>query len=333
MSLRSKLYERSKTIQFLRKQRWVTVLNRLAQSEADNAKTDPSGKIEPLEPRLLLTSVSDVILNGNQLVIDYDDPLDIDIFSAGDINNFGLLGSGGDDIFGNGNDIDQSSFLNSADSEVELFPESFARTTLEFDPLPNDRYQLLIDGVVDGSSNPITYAPPFEFDVATATVRTWIGLADGNWEDSANWQDGNIPQVGDDVVINQPGITVTINSNVDINSLSSTANISIASGEMLLHADSNIDGDLTLDNNTDLRATDGATVDVNGNATIDGGNLEATGGAVINVPNATSYTVPNVFSIDNFFRADGCGKCDQPSGHHVYHGLRYRLHVPECRGQ
>ena len=86
-----------------------------------------------------------------------------------DASNFTLLGSGGDGIFGNGNDVDRSSLI----TQVLLLNLGFGgagkleriRVDLENVPDDGERYQLLITGnVADADGCPLVYAVPFEFD-------------------------------------------------------------------------------------------------------------------------------------------------------------------------
>ncbi len=143
---------------------------------------------------------------------------------------------------------------------------------------------------------------------ASAPTHTWVAVADGDWEDGGNWQSGEAPHVGDDVVINAPGVTVTINSDVDVNALTSTANLIVASGSLTIRDVSQIDGDLTVAPATTLTA-DGATtvVTVNGAAVVDSANLIATNGAELLLPTVASMVLDRTSGNQPTIRAEGAG--------------------------
>ncbi|NIP96724.1 MAG: hypothetical protein GWO24_26130, partial [Akkermansiaceae bacterium] len=93
-----------------------------------------------------------------------------------------------------------------------------------------------------------------------------------------------------DVLIDVPGITVTINSDPVVSSLNSAAGIVIANSSLTVTASSVIDGDLTVNPGESLTADGvGVTVTVNGAATVNGALLAALNGAVINLPTAPSF--------------------------------------------
>src|SRR5262249_28340564 len=45
---------------------------------------------------------------------------------------------------------------------------------------------------------------------ARAALVSWIADADGFWDEPSSWSTGNVPQAGDDVVIDRPGVSITV---------------------------------------------------------------------------------------------------------------------------
>jgi fibronectin-binding autotransporter adhesin len=62
---------------------------------------------------------------------------------------------------------------------------------------------------------------------------TWISTSSGDWADGSNWSSGSQPGAGDDVVIDQPGVTVTHSSGNDsVHSLTNSADLLVAGGSI-----------------------------------------------------------------------------------------------------
>ncbi len=76
---------------------------------------------------------------------------------------------------------------------------------------------------------------------------SWIGPS-GDWHTPSRWSTGSLPTPADDVVINNPKITVShITGDFDtVHSLTSNATLNISSGTLSLTAASSLSGGLTL---------------------------------------------------------------------------------------
>jgi hypothetical protein len=98
-------------------------------------------------------------------------------------------------------------------------------------------------------------------DRTVPSTVTWISTSSGDWADGSNWSSGSQPGAGDDVVINQPGVTVTHSSGSDsIHSLTNSADLVLAGGSLAFSTTFRIDGTLELN---------GGTLDLT-NKTLDG---------------------------------------------------------------
>jgi hypothetical protein len=87
---------------------------------------------------------------------------------------------------------------------------------------------------------------PLEDRAVPSTV-TWIGR-DGDWSVGANWSTGSVPGPADDVVIDQPRVTVTHSSGRDaVHSLMNVSSaLVVTGGTLFVSATIQIDGTLTL---------------------------------------------------------------------------------------
>lgn len=140
------------------------------------------------------------------------------------------------------------------------------------------------------------------------TAATWISDVGGNWEDAANWSGGFVPGSIQNVVINKPGVVVTINSAATVKSISSTSDIAIAATRSLtVSADSDITGGLSLGAGASLTASGAGTLlEITGTASVNGGRLFATGGATLSLPNVAGDTI-DFGSSAMTIRATGAG--------------------------
>src|SRR5215471_15143497 len=76
---------------------------------------------------------------------------------------------------------------------------------------------------------------------------SWINPNSGDWSDPANWSTGSLPGPSDDVVIDQPSITVTHNAGTDsVNSITSQDSIALNGGKLTIASALTIYGDLSL---------------------------------------------------------------------------------------
>ena len=130
--------------------------------------------------------------------------------------------------------------------------------------------------------------------VVPASV-VWTGLGnDLNWNDPTNWSGGSgVPAPGDQVTINQSGITIVESGQaVSIGSIQSAASIVIANGGSLTVTlgTSQISAALTLQAGSSLTATGaGTTFIASGSSVIDGASLEAQNSATLGITGVTSY--------------------------------------------
>ncbi len=83
-------------------------------------------------------------------------------------------------------------------------------------------------------------------DRALLSTVTWISSSGGDWDTPSNWSTGAVPGPSDDVVINTPGLTVTVSGSDSADSLTSQAAISVNNGSLTLSSASEIGGDLTI---------------------------------------------------------------------------------------
>lgn len=129
---------------------------------------------------------------------------------------------------------------------------------------------------------------------------SWI-VGSGDWANASNWSTGAVPTAADDVTINVPGVvTVTIsNGSNAAKSLQCANALTISGGELSLTGSSSISGAFTI-NQGGLLSVAGGGVEVAflGNSTIDNGRFEVLSGAVVTIPNATTYDIteldPNI---------------------------------------
>ncbi len=94
--------------------------------------------------------------------------------------------------------------------------------------------------------------------IQPATVN-WIGTGSGDWDTKSNWSTGALPGPGDDVVINQTGITITHSTGTDsVQSVTTNANVILSSGTL------NVSGGFQLPSGVALTIQGGTL----GNATV-----------------------------------------------------------------
>ena len=76
---------------------------------------------------------------------------------------------------------------------------------------------------------------------------TWINPSGGDWDTPSNWSTDALPGPSDDVVINQPGITVTHDGGTDsVNCVTSQDPIALNSGTLSIASASTINNSLTI---------------------------------------------------------------------------------------
>src|ERR1700722_4677893 len=88
--------------------------------------------------------------------------------------------------------------------------------------------------------------------IPAATTVTWSSAQSGNWNVAANWSDDAVPNSSDLVIINQPGVTVTVSDTESADSLSTasntavtiTGNLTLAGGTSTIAGTLNLSGTL-----------------------------------------------------------------------------------------
>jgi hypothetical protein len=153
--------------------------------------------------------------------------------------------------------------------------------------------------------------PPLAPSWAGQTLH-WIGDS-GLWSDPANWSEGRVPSIEDDVIVDVDGVELTITigtGNVQVRSLTCSENLTVASGASLAVAQpSMVSGTTTLAPGSGLRVF-GATASfqATGPAIIDGANLHASAGGKIDLSTATSYAHAGTGNSQHrTLRAEGVG--------------------------
>ncbi|MBW7884137.1 MAG: carboxypeptidase regulatory-like domain-containing protein, partial [Caldilineaceae bacterium] len=138
--------------------------------------------------------------------------------------------------------------------------------------------RITVNGLpLQGSSAPTTPVPGGTTDLGDIVVKlskVWDGGAGTtNWHDAANWNDDIAPNANDDVYIPITA-TVTINADVNVNSLRSDGTLTLASGLNLFYP-SVFNGDLTLASGALLYSSTDITT--TGIVTWSGGTLSGPG--------------------------------------------------------
>jgi hypothetical protein len=130
---------------------------------------------------------------------------------------------------------------------------------------------------------------------------SWINPSGGDWDTPSNWTTGALPGPSDDVIINQPGITVTHNGGSDsVNSLtisSSNSALGLSNGSLAFATTSSIAGLLSIVGGTLSTA---GTLSVTGSMSWTGGTI--TGFGSLDIANgatlAMSGSVGQVVTLD-----------------------------------
>ncbi len=123
---------------------------------------------------------------------------------------------------------------------------------------------------------------------------SWDGGGDGvNWSDPDNWSGNALPTSADDVTISVGGTITVIHASgsTTIQSLTSDENLTISGGSLTVTTGaSNVNGDLTVSSTATLSANGAtATLTANASVTLDGANLSALSGGLLDLTTATSY--------------------------------------------
>jgi hypothetical protein len=141
---------------------------------------------------------------------------------------------------------------------------------------------------------------PLESRQLLATV-SWTSATSGSWDVPSNWSTDTIPGPGDNAVINVPGVTVTISSNVEsVKSITAADPLVISGGGLTVAANSTINNGLNMTGGSLTATGKGTSLIVTGTTTALGGSLYATAGAELSLPDLASYTVASNFAMSTF---------------------------------
>ncbi len=128
----------------------------------------------------------------------------------------------------------------------------------------------------------------------------WISDVNGSWHQASNWSLNRIPTSADDVIINRSAANVTvsiIDANAEAKSLHCTEALSIAARSLSLNGTSVVSADFSLSQGASFIAQgDNNIINVTGKASIDNGRFFISGGAKVNIPQATTYDVTGLHS-------------------------------------
>jgi hypothetical protein len=145
--------------------------------------------------------------------------------------------------------------------------------------------------VTDLAGNPMGTEPQVIRFRARAFSSVWALPQNGDWENPANWSDNRVPSSVDDVLIEFPGITVTIRSNAVARQIEANGGISIASGSLVMRGRGILRGAVGAAIGTSLTVdSPSGDVTMTGALSVSGVSLYATGGGRLIGAGLTSYT-------------------------------------------
>ncbi len=145
---------------------------------------------------------------------------------------------------------------------------------------------------------------------------TWNKNQGGLWTDPANWDGGFVPKLGDNVVIDRPGVDITVripDGDFSIKGLKSKERIVIAGGSLTLtgasevgNIDIQVDGKLILDGAAPISGIGGSRT----NTIVNAGTFAGTGTVQANVINSGVIRPgrsPGILTIDGDFTQTAAG--------------------------
>jgi len=140
---------------------------------------------------------------------------------------------------------------------------------------------------------------------------SWIGTTDGNWNTASNWSTATVPGANDDVIINvtsaNPTITIPKGVNVTVKSITSEEKLVVDGGLTVTTGVSTLNGELVVNAGKYLQATGTANLTANGATTVNGANLYAKNGGILNLPKLTSYTATANGYDANYIQTEDAG--------------------------
>jgi len=194
-------------------------------------------------------------------------------------------------------------------SLVPASDSSFDRVNASFTVGTAGTHTLTFEGLGNSGNDVTTFIDDIYLGVTPYVGVSWTGGGDGtSWSDPQNWSSGAVPESSDDVVIDAPGTTININSNVTVSNIVSSANLNINGNLAVTDGNSSISGSLTLGYGSSLLATgQGTELQATGATTMNGASLYASGGATLSLPGVTSYAYSTYYIGQPRWQASGAG--------------------------
>ncbi len=186
---------------------------------------------------------------------------------------------------------------------VDLLSES-RLVQLRFAGLAAGDYQLVIDAdaVTDLAGNALGAVDVVSDFTLTGEAVTWINPAGGFWDDTANWEGGQLPGPNDNVLIDVPAnVTITHRQGTTvINRLISREAFALTGGTLDVNTTIQVDNSFTIGNGATLArarvlpGAGGQGVTVAGFGTFDAVTLTAD----VTVPDTAELSVENGLTLD-----------------------------------
>ncbi|HEV3383195.1 MAG TPA: hypothetical protein VG097_00190, partial [Gemmata sp.] len=142
-------------------------------------------------------------------------------------------------------------------------------------------------------------------DRTVPTADTWINAGSGNWDVGSNWSTGAVPTSSQTAVISTTSaatITIQNGDNITVQSTTTGSNDTLlfTGGQLeVTTGASTLSGPLTMTGGTLAAVGSGASLIANGTTSISQSSLYVESGAVLSLPNLTSYTTNGTFEAEN----------------------------------
>lgn len=240
------------------------------------------------------------------LTLFFSEPIDSTKLAVGGVR---LTNLGKNAILGGGDDttVPIASITALSDRRISVqFDAQLAagRYQVRFDP------SILADRAGNAIAQPIDF-PFTSYDLDALNANAWIG-ENGNWNDAQNWSAGRVPGENDAVIIDRLNTNIRVRlstGNVKVKSIISNEELVLDGGNLTVTEATVFNGRFQVGNGSTFTASSSqAIVIANGETKIDGGSLTAQNGAIIRLPNVTSYThTAGNIRDEALIRADGVG--------------------------
>jgi hypothetical protein len=128
----------------------------------------------------------------------------------------------------------------------------------------------------------------------------WSTDQSGDWNNPSNWNTGSLPGISDIVVIDRPGVGVTVtrsSGSATIKGLISTESLVLSGGVLTVTETANITGSLRISGATLTASGSTALFRATGPTVVGDCNLFAVGGARMELPTLISYTQTGGFGV------------------------------------